>query len=90
MLFKYKLLHYTLLRKFNTYISDYTFETLNASSEDRIVRATLPLLCKATLLMPDELKRSTIQKKYSIKRVHFGTEFETDNTNTNDPPPDGY
>ena len=35
--------------KFPTIISDYTFETLNASSEDRIVRATLPLLCKATL-----------------------------------------
>jgi len=76
--------------KFPTIISDYTFETLNASSEDRIVRATLPLLCKATLLMPNELRRSTIQKKYSIKRVSFGNEYESDNTNTNDPPPDRH
>ena len=67
--------------KFPTFIQDYTFETLNASGEDRIVRATLPLTCKATLLMPDELRRSTIQKRYSVKRVSFGSEFETDNTN---------
>jgi len=76
--------------KFPTAISDYTFETLNASGEDRIVRATLPLLTKATLLMPDELRRSTIEKRYSIKRVTFGNEHETDNTNTTDPPPSGY
>ena len=76
--------------KFPTFISDYTFETLNASGEDRIVRATLPLTCKATLLMSDELRKSTIQKKYSVKRVAFGSEYETDNTNTTDPPPSGY
>ena len=76
--------------KFPTFISDYTFETLNASGEDRIVRATLPLTCKATLLMSDELRKSTIQKKYSVKRVTFGSEYETDNTNTTDPPPSGY
>jgi hypothetical protein len=67
--------------KFPTFIQDYTFETVNASSEDRIVRATLPLTCKATLMMPSELRKSTIQKRYSIKRVSFGGEFETDNTN---------
>ena len=76
--------------KFPTFISDYSFETLNATGEDRIVRATLPLTCKATLLMPDELRRSSIQKQYSIKRVSFTGEYETDNTNTTDPPPNGY
>jgi hypothetical protein len=67
--------------KFPTFIQDYSFETVNATGEDRIVRATLPLTCKATLLMPHELRKSTIQKRYSIKRVSFGGEFETDNTN---------
>ena len=76
--------------KFPTFISDYTFETLNATGEDRIVRATLPLVTKATLLMTDELRRSTIQKQYSVKRISFGSEYETDNTNTTDPPPNGY
>ncbi len=32
-------------------------------------------------MMPSELRKSTIQKRYSIKRVSFGGEFETDNTN---------
>ena len=76
--------------KFPTFISDYTFETTNASGEDRIVRATLPLTTKATLLMPDELRRSTIQKQYSVKRISFGNEYETDNTNISDPPKGGY
>jgi len=76
--------------KFPTFIQDYTFETLNATGEDRVVRATLPLTCKATLLMPDELRRSTIEKQYSIKRVSFGNEYESDNTNTSNPPSDGY
>jgi len=76
--------------KFPTFISDYSFETLNATGEDRIVRATLPLTCKATLLMPDELRRSSIQKQYSVKRVSFTGEYETDNTNTTDTPEGGY
>ena len=40
--------------------------------------------------MPNELRRSTIQKQYSVKRVTFNGEYETDNTNITDPPPDGY
>ena len=76
--------------KFPTVISDYTFETVNTTSEDRIVRATLPLTSRATLLMPSELRKSTIEKRYSIKRISFGNEFETDNTNITDPPPGGY
>jgi hypothetical protein len=67
--------------KFPTFIQDYSFETVNATAEDRIVRATIPLICKATLMMSHELRKSTIQKCYSVKRVSFGGEFETDNTN---------
>jgi hypothetical protein len=60
--------------KFNTYISDYTFDTLNDTSQDRIVRATLPLTVKATLLMEEELRKSTFKKAYSVKRVTFVNE----------------
>jgi hypothetical protein len=76
--------------KFPTFISDYSFETVNATGEDRIVRATLPLTTKATLLMTDELRRSTIQKQLSIKKVSFNSETETFNTNISDDPPGGY
>jgi len=76
--------------KFPTYISDYTFETTNASGEDRVVRATLPLVSKATLLMPDELRESTVQKAYSVKRVTFKSETETFNVDVSHPPADGY
>ena len=76
--------------KFPTFISNYTFETVNASGEDRIVRATLPLTTKATLLMTDELRRSTIQKAYSVKKVLFETETEKFDVNVSDKPAGGY
>jgi hypothetical protein len=65
--------------KFPTFIQDYTFETASGPGEDRIVRATLPLTVKATLLMPYELRRSSLQKRYSIKRIVFGSENESFN-----------
>lgn len=68
--------------KFATYIQDYTFETMSSPGEDRIVRASLPLTVKATLLMPYELRRSSLQKRYSIKRVVFGSENESFNADT--------
>ena len=40
--------------------------------------------------MPDELRRSTLQKQYSVKRISFGNEYESDNTNTTDTPNGGY
>jgi hypothetical protein len=76
--------------KFPTFISDYSFETVNASGEDRIVRATLPLTTKATLLMADELRKSTIEKRYSVKRIHFESETEKFDVDVKDSPPDGY
>ena len=76
--------------KFPTYISDYSFETINASGEDRIVRCTLPLTTKATLLMADELRKSTVQKNYSVKKVTFKSETEAFDVDTSNPPPKGY
>jgi len=78
--------------KFPTFISDYSFETLNTIGEDRVVRATLPITVKGTMLMPYELRISNLQKQFAVKRVTFGNETETTNfnANTEDPPPGGY
>jgi hypothetical protein len=76
--------------KFPTFISDYSFETINSIGEDRIVRATLPLTVKGSMLMPYELRLSGLQKQFSVKKVTFGDEYGTTNFNANitDPPPD--
>ena len=76
--------------KFSTFIQDYTFETMNDIGQDRLVRATLPLLTKGTLLMQDELRQETMKKAYSVKRISFNGETETFNANVTNPPPDGY
>lgn len=76
--------------KFPTMISDYTFDTVNTIGEDRLVRATLPLTVKGTLLMPYELRVSNFRKMFSIKKITFGNETETFNPNISDPPPGGY
>ena len=78
--------------KFNTYIDDYSFETMNNIGEDRLVRATLPLRTKATLLLEDELRKSTIQKSFSVKKILFQSEYETDQfaAETEHAPAGGY
>ena len=40
--------------------------------------------------MTDELRRSTIQKQLSVKKISFNSETETFNTNISDEPPGGY
>jgi hypothetical protein len=76
--------------KFVTNIQDYTFDTVSTPGEDRAVRATLPLMTKGTLLMPYELKRSSLQKRFSTKRITFGNETTSFNANTDTPPPGGF
>jgi hypothetical protein len=76
--------------KFPTTITNATFETVNAIGEDRIIRATLPLLTKGVLLAEHELRISNVQKQYSVKKISFGNETSVFNVNTNTPPPGGY
>ena len=76
--------------KFPTFLSDYSFETTNATGEDRLVKATIPMTTKATLLMPNELRQSTIQKSYSVKKVSFASETETFDVETVNKPAGGY
>ena len=74
--------------KFPTFLSDVSFETSNNTGEDRIVRATIPATVKGTLLMPNELRRSNIEKRFSVKKIVFGK--ETDGFNVSDAPQGGY
>jgi hypothetical protein len=76
--------------KFPTMISDYTFETLNTVGEERVVRTTIPLTVKATLMIPYEVRRSQVQKQFSVKRVVFSGETDSFNVNITDTPPNGY
>jgi len=69
--------------KFPVYMSDVTFDTTNATGEDRVVRATIPLVCKASLLMEYELQKSNLQKRFSVKKIVFGNESLEE-------PPGGY
>ena len=55
---------------------------MSSPGEDRIVRATLPLTVKATLLMPYELRRSSLQKRYSVKKITFGSETQAFDADT--------
>ena len=74
--------------KFPISLADVSFETTNNTGEDRIVRATIPATVKGTLLMPNEIRRSNIEKRFSVKKVIFGN--ETDGFNVSDAPQGGY
>ncbi len=76
--------------KFTTQIGDYAFETMNNTGEDRIIRATLPLTTKASLLFESELRRSEFRKRYAVKKVVFGNEQQSLNANVEEAPPGGY
>ena len=56
---------------YNTTMGTISFETVNTVSDDRIVRANIPLTVQATLQSEQEVKVATIRKMYSIKKVSF-------------------
>jgi hypothetical protein len=57
--------------RFSTSLGQISFETINTVGEDRLVRATIPLTVLGTLLTEQEVRRSTIRKAYSVKKVTF-------------------
>jgi archaellum component FlaF (FlaF/FlaG flagellin family) len=58
---------------YQTLMRAYSFETVNTVGEDRLVRATTQLTVKGNLLAEQEIRMSTLQKAYSIKKVRFDT-----------------
>lgn len=67
--------------KFRTVVNDVSFDTVNPSNSERIVQCTIPLTVDARLQSEYELRKSTIQKAYSVKRVVFRTEHSSFDVN---------
>ena len=59
-------------------IGSVSFETVNTTGEDRLVRATIPLTVMGTLLSEQETRISTIKKMYSVKKLVFNTVVDID------------
>ena len=76
--------------KFPTFLQDVSFDTTNATGEDRVVRATIPMTTKASLLAPFELQRSNFEKRFSVKKIVFGNEQSSFDVNVSDEPDGGY
>ena len=55
--------------KYRTHIRTLSFETINTVGNDRLVRCTAPLTVNGTLLGEQEYRLSTVQKKYSLKKL---------------------
>jgi len=76
--------------KFISFLQDVSFETINSTGEDRLIRATIPLNTKGILLAESELRKSNLQKQFAVKKITFANEVETFNVNTGDRPPGGF
>ena len=64
--------------KYKTYIRTLSFETINTTGTDRIVRCTIPLTVNATLMAEQEYRMSTVQKRYSTKILSWDTIIDLD------------
>ena len=64
--------------KYKTYIRTLSFETINTVGDDRIVRCTIPLTVNGTLMAEQEYRMSTLQKRYSLKKVSWAQVIDTD------------
>jgi hypothetical protein len=63
--------------QFVTSIQDYSFDITNNVGEDRVLKCTIPIMVDGYLQNQFDLKESTVQKRFTIKRVDFSSE-ETD------------
>lgn len=60
--------------KFRTKVNEFSFETISPSNSERLVKAISTLSVDARLQNEYELRKSTIQKAFTTKRVVFRTE----------------
>lgn len=66
--------------KFITSVRDFSIDAVNSGTEQRAIRATTTLDVKGYILASHEFNTSNMQKSFSIKRIVFGSEFESDTT----------
>ena len=64
--------------KYRTHIRTLNFETVNTVGNDRLVRCTAPLTVNGTLLGEQEYRLSTVQKKYSLKKLTWEFVIDVD------------
>ena len=57
--------------KYRTFIRTLSFETINTVGEDRLVRCSMPITVNGTLMGEQEYRKSTIEKRYSLKQINF-------------------
>jgi len=72
--------------RFATSIGSITFETVNTTGEDRLVRATIPLTVQGTLLSQQEARVETLKTMYSVKKLSFDVVVNEDIFNTTSVP----
>jgi hypothetical protein len=68
--------------KFITHIDPPTFETMNNTGEDRLVRATMSMRTKAYILNTHGPNAPSIYKLNPVNRLVLGIEMETSSTST--------
>lgn len=66
------------INNYNTTLGTVTFTTVNTVSEDRIVRASIPMTVQASLQNSNETRIETIKKMYSVKKVSFDMVIDVD------------
>ena len=64
--------------KYRTFIRQLSFETINTVGDDRIVRCTIPLTVNGTLMAEQEYRMSTLQKRFSVKKLSWVQTIDTD------------
>lgn len=62
--------------QFTTDVGQISFETINNSGEDRVIKATIPLTTHGMLRNEFTALESDVMKSYTIKRVDFKNEWE--------------
>ena len=67
--------------QFESILGSVSFETVNTIGEDRLVRATIPLTVKGTLLSQHEVNKETIKKRHSVKKVIWKVEITNGSSN---------
>ena len=62
--------------QFETILGNISFETVNTTGEDRLVRANMPMTVKGTILSEQETNINTISKLYSTKTINWNISLQ--------------
>jgi glutaredoxin len=64
--------------QYRTFVRQINFETINTVGDDRLVRATTSLTVNGTLMADQEYRQSTVQKRYSIKKIQWAVVIDVE------------